>query len=63
MTMPQWQEMIKTRKNKGLVVQFREFNEDMDAPFVRMRVIALRQAQETTERGVSERDTLSTFLA
>jgi hypothetical protein len=35
---------------------FREFNEEGDAGFVRMRSIAIRQAQETMERAISERD-------
>jgi hypothetical protein len=53
--------MLNMRKNKGLTVQVREFNEDADAPFVKM--IAIRQAQETMERGVGERDNPSTCHA
>jgi hypothetical protein len=62
-TMPQSLEMAKMRKNKGLVVHCRAFDGDLDAPIVTMRMIAIRQAQETMERGVSERDNPFTFLA
>jgi hypothetical protein len=40
-----------------------EFNEDSDAGFVGMRMIETRQAEETMQRGVSEGDNPSTFLA
>jgi hypothetical protein len=33
----------------------------VDAGFVRMMMIAVLEAQETMERGVSEKDNLSTF--
>jgi hypothetical protein len=59
--MPRWLEMIKMRNSKSLLAICREFDEEVDAPFVKMKMIAIRQAQGTME--ASEKDNLSTFLA
>jgi hypothetical protein len=52
-----------TWQNKRIQGNYRKFEEDQDADFVRMRMVAMWEAQETMERGVSERDNPSTFLA
>jgi hypothetical protein len=62
-SMPQWQEMIRIRKNKAIQGECTRFNEEMDAPFGKMRMISIRQAQDTVGHGLSERDNLYTFLA
>jgi FAD/FMN-containing dehydrogenase len=54
--MPQWIKMLRIRKAKVIGGEFREFDEELDALFWRMRSIDIRQAEETMQRGVSERD-------
>jgi hypothetical protein len=61
--MPQWIEMLRIRQEKCIGPEFRELDQDLDAAFWRMRSIAVQQAEETMQRGVSERDNPSTFLA
>jgi hypothetical protein len=58
---PQWREMLSTWKNKGIQGIYRKSDEGQDADFIKMRMIW--EADETMERGVSERDHPSTFLA
>jgi hypothetical protein len=58
-----WRNLLLTRKSQSLTVKLREFDEGLDGPLVKMRMISILQAQETMERGVSERDNPSTFLA
>jgi hypothetical protein len=41
----------------------RAFHDEQDADFLRMRMIAIWEAEETMQRGVSERHYPSTFLA
>jgi hypothetical protein len=55
--------MIRIRKDKGIQGVYRAFDEELDSPFIQMRMIAIRQAHEMMEHGVSERDNPSTFLA
>jgi hypothetical protein len=55
--------MIRIRQNGGIQMACRAFNEEFDAPFIKMRMIGIRQAQETMERWVDERANPSTFLA
>jgi hypothetical protein len=62
-TMPQWQKKKKMMKSKGIEILAREFNEEGDAEFVKMRMVAIWEAQETMERGVDERSNPSVFLA
>jgi hypothetical protein len=50
-------------RQKGIYVRIRAFDEELDENVIPMRMIATWQAQETMERGVSERDNSSTFLA
>jgi hypothetical protein len=61
--MQQWREISTIAKNKGIQLECRQCDEDFDAPCIKMKMIAIRRAQETMERGVSERDNPSTFLA
>jgi hypothetical protein len=49
--------------NQDIRGKYRKFDGKMNADFIKMRVIAIREAQETMERGVSERDNPSTFPA
>jgi hypothetical protein len=63
MTMPQWLEMIRIRQNRDIQVACLAFDEELNTPFIRIRMIEIREAQETMERGVSERANFSTFLA
>jgi hypothetical protein len=42
---------------------FRKVDDEVDAEYVRIRSIAIWEPQETMERGASERDNRSTFLA
>jgi hypothetical protein len=58
-SMPQWKNMMKTMKEKRHQVWAREFDERADAEFVRMRMVAIWEAQETMERGVEERSNSS----
>jgi hypothetical protein len=55
-SMPQGKEMIKMRKNKAHSVECRPFDEKVDVQFVKMTMLAIRQAQEMMERGGSEKD-------
>jgi hypothetical protein len=48
--------------NRYLFSITRKFEEEQDAEFARMRMIAIREEQETMERGVRERDWPSTWL-
>jgi hypothetical protein len=52
---PQWRGFIVTWQNKGIVGEFRKFDEDMDADFTWMRMIATCKAQETMERRINGR--------
>jgi hypothetical protein len=47
----------------GTTVEFRQFNEDKEDPLIKMRVLAIWEAQEAMERGASETDNPSAFLA
>jgi hypothetical protein len=58
-----WKEMIKMRKNKAQSVECRAFHKEANALFVKMRMTAIRQAQQTMELRVSERDNPSASLA
>jgi hypothetical protein len=60
---PQWQEMLLLWKNKGIQEELRKFDDEWDAYFSRMRMIAICHSHETMVRGVSERDNPSAFLA
>jgi hypothetical protein len=50
-------------KSKRIQGQYREFNEEPEADFIKMRMIAVLEAEETVERGLSERDHPSTCFA
>jgi hypothetical protein len=56
-------EMLRAQKSKEIQRKFRNFDEEQDADFIRMRMLAIWEAQETMKRGVIERDNRSTFLA
>jgi hypothetical protein len=60
---PQWQNMMKMMRSKWIQVWASEFDEEGDAEFVKMRMVAIWEAQETMERGVEERSNPSLFLA
>jgi hypothetical protein len=61
--MPQWQRMMKLIREKGIQMVAMEVDERGDADFVRMRMVAILEAQETRERGVSESSNVSVFFA
>jgi hypothetical protein len=61
--MPQWQTMMKIVKGKGVQALAMNFEEEGDVDFVKMRIVAICEAQETMERGVNERSNPSVFLA
>jgi hypothetical protein len=61
--MPQWQTMIKMVKSKGITMICGPFDENVDANFMKMRIVAIWEAQETMERGISERNNPNAFLA
>jgi hypothetical protein len=50
-------------KLKGLRVEAREFDEHLDADYVKMRMAASCEAKETMERGVEGRRNSPDFLA
>jgi hypothetical protein len=58
-----WKEFLSAWKYKGIQGAYRKFGEPQDMDFNRQRMKAIWEAQETMERGVSERDNPSTFLA
>jgi hypothetical protein len=60
---PQWKESLLAWKNKRIQGSYRKFVEVLDADFIKMRMVAIWDAQETMECGVSERDDASNFLA
>jgi hypothetical protein len=57
-SIPQWQVMMNMIGTPGVQVVAREFDEKEDTYYVRMRMVAIWEAQEAMERGVEERDTL-----
>jgi hypothetical protein len=60
---PEGREILSEWKYQGVQGEYRRFEEEKDAGFIKMRLITIWEAQETMERGVSERDNPSTFLA
>jgi hypothetical protein len=60
---PQWRDMLSTSKNKGIRWVHRKIGEEQNADLVKMRMIAIQEAQETMERVVGERYHTLTFLA
>jgi hypothetical protein len=59
----EWSHFMDTWKCQGTTGQIREFDEEgLDADCIQIRVLTLREAEESMERGVSERDNPSTFL-
>jgi hypothetical protein len=59
----QWHGMYNTMERKGIQGFTQKFEEEQDTDFIRMRMIAIGEAQETMERAVNERDNPFTFLA
>jgi hypothetical protein len=55
--------MNSTTKRKSIQGFVRKFEDEQDADYIRMRMIAIREAQQTMERGSDERSNLSVFLA
>jgi hypothetical protein len=62
-TMPQWCELWRIWKDKGLSGMYKKAEGDVDDNLLRMRSIAIWEAQKWMERGVSDRDNSATFLA
>jgi hypothetical protein len=60
---PQWREMLMEWRRKDVRGLYRTVDDELDRNFFRMRSIAIWDALETMEHGVSERDNPSTFLA
>jgi hypothetical protein len=54
---------LSTRRNKRIQGTIKQFEEEHDGDFMRMRIAAICEAQEAMERGVAERDDPSRFLA
>jgi hypothetical protein len=61
--MYQGQQMLNTRKNKGITMEGRELEEEMDPVTTRMGTVEILEAQEVMERRVSERSNPTAFLA
>jgi hypothetical protein len=61
--MPQWPGMMKTMREKGIQFLVRTFDKERDADCVKMRMVAIWEAQEEVERGVSEWSNPTAFLA
>jgi hypothetical protein len=57
------EDMMMWKKEDGLGLWVRQFDEEADAQWIKMGMAAIWEANEEMERGVSERDNLSTFLA
>jgi hypothetical protein len=55
--------MMKTMREKGIQFFVRTFDEERDADCVKMRMLAIWEAQEVMERGVSGRSNPTAFLA
>jgi hypothetical protein len=50
-------------QDEGVQVVAREFDEKEDADYVRMRIVAIWEAQEAMERGLEEREHPSLYFA
>jgi hypothetical protein len=62
-TMVQWKNNVPETGRKGIHGQIRKFDEEGGADFIRMRMIETWQAEETMQRGASERGNPTAFLA
>jgi hypothetical protein len=62
-SLPQWRSFIEVWTGKNTQGRFRKFGEGLDERFIYQRTVAIWEAQETMERGVSERDNASALLA
>jgi hypothetical protein len=61
--MVQRREMIKTVRKRRIYGIVRKFEEGRDKELIRLRMIAIRQADEEMKRGAGERHNPCTFLA
>jgi hypothetical protein len=59
----QSQELMEMIRRKRIQGEAREFDEREDAEFVKMKMVAIWEAQETMERGVVGRRNSPDFLA
>jgi hypothetical protein len=55
-TMSHWQEIMGVARQKGIQFDAREFNEEKDADYIRMRMIAIWEGKETMGRGTGRLD-------
>jgi hypothetical protein len=62
-TSPQWRETLREWRHSDTRGLYLKVYDKRDEQSVRMRSIAIWEAQETMERGAIERDDHSTFLA
>jgi hypothetical protein len=62
-TVVQWKSMFQRMRQKGITGQIRKFDEEADTGLIRMKMIALWEADQTMQHRVSERDNPCTFLA
>jgi hypothetical protein len=63
MCMPQWIGMMRTMMQRNIDFKVRTFDEENDMGPIKMRMLWIWEAQDTKERGVSERSNPSTCLA
>jgi hypothetical protein len=63
MTPVQWRDMFQVMSQMGIHGEIRKFDEEGDADFIRVSMVAAWQPEETMQRAVSERDNPTTFLA
>jgi hypothetical protein len=63
-SVPSWQRFVETWQRQGTSGQVSEFDEEwLDSECIKMRMLALWEADEAMNCGVSERDHPSAFLA
>jgi hypothetical protein len=62
-SLPQWRSFIDVWTGKNTQGRVRKFGEGLDEPFIHQRTVAIWEAQETMEQGVSESDNASALLA
>jgi hypothetical protein len=54
-SIPQWQTMRRMVRDKGIQLVVRSFDEEADGEFVKMRMVAILEAQEERERDFEDR--------
>jgi hypothetical protein len=62
-TVVQWEIMFRETRQKGITREVRKFDDEANAEPLRMNMMAMWEAKETTQRAVSDRDNPIAFLA